>query len=461
VPELFLVVLIVAVIGAIAAVAIGYQRKADAAWRTTAERLGLAYHPGGLRTRKAIRGEYGGFDVRVERIVQSTGQSSSTRTRFTVQYPSLRLGLRLEHQGALASMARFFGAQDIELGDSAFDDAIVVKGRDERAVIAFLTPARRLRVQRLFSSHPRSVVTDESIRWTKSGMVTDSELIESTLDHLCSTARVLTLEPEADAAFERAIEARAEGRLDDALALVRGQSGEDSGASPIPRPLHPSAALADWDSRVVEGELLYASGRYAEAAEVLERARESLPEDAAVSALAERAAHKRDAGGRVPAGAPSEESGEPVAAPEPGRAEHGGSGDEPAAEPTTEPGPSVAELSGALFGERRMSFEVDALFDERFAGRTVVWEGELSRVSSYRNDPVFGQGPGAKAVLVVRELEGDAFGTRRIQAVVELPPEAKQELEGRRGERVRFEGRLARCDAFARNLYVAGGRLAD
>lgn len=60
-------------------------------------------------------------------------------TIISVAPPTLlNLGLKIYQQGALSWLGGIFGAQDIRVGDAAFDEAFVIKGANEPAVRAFL-----------------------------------------------------------------------------------------------------------------------------------------------------------------------------------------------------------------------------------------------------------------------------------------------------------------------------------
>ncbi len=114
-----------------------------------------------------------------------------------------------------------------------------------------------------------------------------------------------------------------------------------------------------------------------------------------------------------------------------------------------------------LFGTDRMSHEIKQIFEDRFDGKAVRWQGKLDRVSTYAFDGLFGFDPGTKAVFEVYEAEGSPYGGRTVQAVVQFPADAIDVLRPRTGEEMTFEGTLLSCDAFMRNLFVANARVVD
>jgi len=170
------IVIVVAGIAVLVILAMMKQAKlADESWRQVAGRLALHPSRGGLFRPRSMGGRHLGFPVRVWTFTQSAGKSSQTYTRFEVQYPSLRLGLQLEHQGLVSKITRMFGAQDHLIGHPMFDDNVVIKGRNVRDIKEYLTPERRVRILRALESFPGLVIMDARLVYTARGLLTDAE----------------------------------------------------------------------------------------------------------------------------------------------------------------------------------------------------------------------------------------------------------------------------------------------
>ncbi len=120
----------------------------------------------------------------------------------------------------------------------------------------------------------------------------------------------------------------------------------------------------------------------------------------------------------------------------------------------------VASVCEELFSPKLMSYQANRLFDERYKDVTVRWAGTARRVSTYSYDFNFGDGGGTKAELDVYEVK-QQYGSRTVRAFVQLPVEAADDISGRIGEDVQFEGRLMTCEGSARRLYIADARIVD
>ena len=72
-----------------------------------------------------------------------------------------------------------------------------------------------------------------------------------------------------------------------------------------------------------------------------------------------------------------------------------------------------------------------------------------------------GGGRGAEGVCEIDGGGGSRYGGEAIKAVVQLPADAIDGLRSRTGEQATFEGTLLSCDAFMRNLFVAGGLVVN
>ncbi len=484
-PVIFLFFVIFIIIAIV--VSSQQAQKTRESWSKAAAQLGLRFEAGGTFSHPAIAGSLGGCNVRVTTETRRSGKNSRRYTTFQIRYPQpIGLGLRLTQEGFFSGVARFLGAQDIEVGDAGFDADVVVKGANAREVSQFLTPARRARIQRLFSTHPGAVVDDRKVYWEKRGVVRDPTPLIGTVKALLRVARSLSAERAEDRTFERAMEAQHEGRIEEALSILgkrtrrkrrsrrrpsreRVESPEappheepvspieaaasltvpdahetphDEHAAPVSEPEEIELEPMDKDAgdfhdepveeRLLEAELLHLGGRHAEAKEAFEEVAKEAPDDPELRKWAEHVARQ-------------EQKREPAAAgPDVARGE----------------ALDVKSVCDALFSAKQSSFDAKRIFDERFAGKRIEWRGTLRSAEAYTYDLVLGSQAGTKASFEVYDLPEALFGEKKVLAITGLAPNAMAELEGKTGAAFTVTGELLKVDGFMRNLYVINGAAA-
>jgi hypothetical protein len=405
-----------AIVGvAIMAITIGVKqsKKTNEAWAAAARQLQLVFQPGQIFSRPRISGIHKGCSVLVTTFSKGSGKNQTTYTRFRVSYPhSLDLGLRLTKQGMLSGIGKFFGTQDIEVGDEGFDDAIVVKGRDPERVKEFLTLSRRMRAARFLTTYQGSCIDDLNVEWERRHVERDSEKIVRMIERMAGLANHMMDDRAEDKVIDRAIEARQEGRLDEALQLIQEVPDE-----------HDADAR---DVHVFQGEILLATRQSQAAAEAFSQVYKEEPEDQEALKMAEQAAKQV----------------EPVTTPVEAKSEL-----------------EVSTVCDTLFAPENMSSEVTELFDKHYGGSSIRWSGTLTGVRTFTFDLVFGNEPGTRAVFEIHQVGGQSFSARPVQAVVQFPEDAEDLLRSKVDSQLTFEGTLMSCDAFMRNLFVGGGKI--
>jgi len=102
-----------------------WSRERRKAWGSVADALGLSY--GSSLTTPALSGTYRGRSVRLDQVIYRRG--TTVRTRVVVgleRGPGGRLSLSPE-AAPINLVAKYFGAQDVEVGDPAFDARFTLK----------------------------------------------------------------------------------------------------------------------------------------------------------------------------------------------------------------------------------------------------------------------------------------------------------------------------------------------
>lgn len=398
--------------GAIAAAIAAVQsrgRRTNEVWAEAARELGIV-----LKPTRGVFGFFGkmsmsGRDHDMDIVIDTHQANDNTYTRYRLKYPSLGLGLTLKRQHALTRIGKFFGYQDIEVGDAVFDEATIVKGEYPDRIVDFLTPARRIAITGLIELYPGAVITDTEIFYQKRGV--DSELgqLVSTMQRMLSVARQLR---GFDRVTERATERRLAGDVGEALEILES-------ASPTGDP------FLDFERKRQVGEIRHARKETRDAIEVFKELKKQAPDDREVDRWAKY---------RPPQ--PQGEPGSPAAT-------------------HTEDAESVA---AHLFHKDNYSFDTMEIFEAEYEGSRVSWSGVLKRLRRFDHDRDFGDGPGVKAVFAVATLGSDLYAGREVDAIVRLPRGAETTMEI--GGTYRFSGTLSRCDPAMRNLFVTDATLS-
>lgn len=436
----------------IGVVAVQQAKKVRRGWAKAARTLRLHFASPGLFKNREMSGSIDGFFVRVDTYVISSGKTSQAYTRFRIKYPQgLGLGLKLSKQGFFNAVFQFFGSQDIEVGDPGFDDSVVVKGANAARIREFLTPARRVRIQRFFASCSGAKIEDTAVEWVQRGLIHDPQKLVSTVHNLLRVSASLCADRPEDASLTRAMGDLDAGNADKALTTVVLTTGS-AGASPStsfemgqgePASVESEAVEVDTsgetdpevmppapvEEQVLAGELLYMAGKRDEAREAFEIAQTMAPDDPEISDWVEQA------------GQPER----PLLVAE--------------EEVIGEFDLDQHDVCDELFQPGVNSFHVNQRFEQSYQGRRVRWTGKLVRVESFRFDLVFGSSPGVKAVIEIHESDSMTYGDRKIKAVVELPESEYTRLRERVKQEILFEGLLLKVDGFMRNIYVGSGTL--
>jgi hypothetical protein len=142
-PFLFLIFIVVGII--VVAVNVAQRNRMLEALQRVAARVGGTVDEGGFLGRPQMRFRIGGRDARIE--VHAGSKNHPPYTRVTVDARGRSPGsLHLLPEGFGQSFLKIFGAQDIEIGDAAFDADFVIKATPESLAYGLFSPERRRRV---------------------------------------------------------------------------------------------------------------------------------------------------------------------------------------------------------------------------------------------------------------------------------------------------------------------------
>lgn len=405
-----IVVFIVLIAVLVISVAVLASRAIRLQWAAAAQALGLGIESSSF-SHPRLAGTVDGFEV----LVEVKGSGDNARTRYRVTYPPVAAPFELRREGGTQRILRVLGVQDVQLGDSTFDEAFLVKTDAPGELTTFLTPARRLSLLRLVAAHKSLVASESALEVTTHRVEGKAGALEGTVRRLTTTAKHL-VGTATTRVLDEAISSRAAGDLGDALQQVERAVATDP---------------SDLDAQMLRADAALAAGdmnRFAAAAEAF---RSVLPADAEADSLRSAAAARSTSTEPPPATLPSTDQ--------------------------TLTNEGAMEMFEQMFGGDRLSFESEGEFATTYRGRPVRWTGTVKSARRFEHDLDFGDGPATKAVITVASIESDLYGNTAVDAVVALPAEPGAALA--RGDVVTFTGTLDRADAMMRNIFVRNGRI--
>jgi hypothetical protein len=178
----------------------------DEMWSQLSREIGAEYQQGGFfRGDSRIVLTHREWEITLDTYTVSTGKSHVTYTRIRAPFVNPD-GFRFNiyRKGIFSGIAKLFGTQDIEIGDSYFDDEFIIQSSSQDLVYRLLT---NLEIRQLIQNQPDihfEVKDDEGwfqkkfpegvdeLYFQTTGVITDVErlkalfdLFAAVLDQLC------------------------------------------------------------------------------------------------------------------------------------------------------------------------------------------------------------------------------------------------------------------------------------
>lgn len=109
-------------------------------WSQMAADIGADYIEGGWFKGDGVIYQHGEWKLVLDTYTVRSDKSSTTYTRMRAPFVN-RDGLyfKIYREGLFSSVGKFFGMQDLEIGDPFFDDSFVIKGNDQQQLIRLLS----------------------------------------------------------------------------------------------------------------------------------------------------------------------------------------------------------------------------------------------------------------------------------------------------------------------------------
>jgi len=387
-----------------------------------AQRLKLSFQPGAMGISGSIQGSLNGHRVAVTTFNKGSGKSSSTYTRYRMDYRhSVPVDLMIRRQGMFQELGKTFGMQDIETGNPGFDDIALVQGSDPDKVLRLLSPALQSAISDLAVGFSDVRITGSHVEIIRSGRDGDADVMVHTVRRLAGFCEGMM------EAYQRM-----EVIQDPAKYMDRMEDPEDIEIEPpelsfnplsTPHPVVPDPPcipVTSTENEAVEEEMLELPPEYI---------------------------------------ADQQEVDEHTAADEVSLAEVELTVDPETVQDETRAAPEsidIEEAARELFGDSGDSLRVAKTFDSRFLNRSVTGSGELLRVGKFSYDPVFINERGVKVTLQICTLAG-TYSTMNVTAEVMYPLDQYDQLEARIGESLPFTGICVGQDAMMHRLYIKTG----
>lgn len=164
-----------------------HAKKIRERWAAFAQQHGLQYS-GGLSasSNPHIAGWYGRTHVTVNTVTRGSGKNRHTYTQFhghiNVAMPQ---GLNLTREGLFNKVSKFFGGQDVQLGDRQLDDAFIIKAHDAMGAFNLMRiPQVKQALLTFVARHPTMQLNERHMMFEESGICSDMGRMKAAIDDL-------------------------------------------------------------------------------------------------------------------------------------------------------------------------------------------------------------------------------------------------------------------------------------
>jgi hypothetical protein len=146
-------------------------------------------------TSHGMHGNFGNTSMRIYTRVEGSGKNATTYTDcITDILPPLPRGLAFHRETFGSRLGKAFGTQDIQVGDAALDQALIIQGQDVAGIVRFMTiPEVRTAILSTFARHNSLRLENRQLRVTRLGTVhkrPDLNAMAQALDYVAQTLTV-------------------------------------------------------------------------------------------------------------------------------------------------------------------------------------------------------------------------------------------------------------------------------
>ena len=159
------------------------------AWGELAARTGLTFEPGGFfGPVPRVTGAYRSHSLTLDTFTRGSGKHRHTYTRIVLFVNNqANVYLALYQEGVFSKIGKFFGMQDIQVGDEEVDRKFIIKSKPENYAASLFTSIS-LRDQLLKTRTLNVEVDGRELTFEQMGLLTDVEYLKFLFDLLCQLA---------------------------------------------------------------------------------------------------------------------------------------------------------------------------------------------------------------------------------------------------------------------------------
>lgn len=173
------------------ALGVGYysRKRQQQAWSDLAAQTGLTFEAGGyFGPAPRVTGAYRGHTLTLDTFTRGSGKSRTTYTRIVLFVNNAaNIYLTLYQESVFSKIGKFFGMQDIQVGDEEVDRRFIIKGRPENFAASLFTSIS-LR-ERLLQARVLNVEVDgRELTFEQVGVLKDAEYLKFLFDLLSDVA---------------------------------------------------------------------------------------------------------------------------------------------------------------------------------------------------------------------------------------------------------------------------------
>jgi len=158
------------------------------AWDALASSMGLTLEPGSFFTSPRVTGTYRRHMLTLDTFSRGSSKSRTTYTRIVVFVDNrANLYLALYEEGVFSKIGKFFGQEDVQIGEEEIDRRFIIKSRPE-TFAARLVTSINLRSKLLQARSINVEVDGRELYYEQRGTETDADYLRFLLDMLMDLA---------------------------------------------------------------------------------------------------------------------------------------------------------------------------------------------------------------------------------------------------------------------------------